>query len=579
MNGQYNTEQLSAIQAADGPMAIVAGPGTGKTRTLTARITHLIQEVRVAPEKILALTFTNKAAREMQERVAAELAGQQVPFIATFHALAAKICPMPEGMTLVTDIERAAMLEVVRKETGTKLKARELGLIISRAKNQVEQSADAEITRLLQAFNRLMHKQNAYDYDDLLHRLHDSLKEPAFRQNLPYTHILVDEFQDTNDLQYEIIKLLLNAADNLFVIGDPLQSIYGFRGASSWVFDRFMADFPDAAHITLSTNYRSAPQIVQAANHIFADAPQLRAHRTEPGVAQAVECLNEYGEADWILTQIERYIGGSDMMRGSQHHAANERRTFADFAVLTRTHAAVRTIQQCLEKSGIPYQVVGEGSPYEQPHAALIIQAFGYFARLMDPPLVKGMTERQVKTLLDPIKPEAHTAPLTSLAAKILRALGMAGHAPARHFTNTLVHYDHLKPEAYVAHIQKIAEQEYYDPAAGAVTLLTIHAAKGLEFPVVFLAAAEEGILPLARYGNVTDADEEKRLFYVAVTRARDELFLLHAQKRRGQLAETSRFVRELPADVVPRIIDDAMIGQVKKIKRRAQKRAQSSLF
>ncbi len=578
MSEQYNAQQLLAVQAGDGPVAIVAGPGTGKTRTLTARIAYLVHERGVPAKEILALTFTNKAAREMQERIGGELAGEQVPFIATFHALANKICPMPEDMTLVTEIERAAIIEVIRAETGTKLKARDIGLLISRAKNLPHMSSDAETVKLVEAFNTMLQKQHAYDYDDLLHRLYNLLDDAAFRKKLPFTHILIDEFQDTNELQYEIIKRL-NTTDNLFVIGDPLQSIYGFRGASSHIFDQFAADFPGLKRITLGTNYRSAPEIVQTANHIFPNGAQLRAHRSQPGIVRAVECLNEHGEADWILASIEQQVGGRDMDGGSRHHAQAERRTFTDFAVLTRTHAAVRSTQHALQKSGIPFQVVGEGSPYEQPHATLIIQAFGYLAGLMEPPVIKNLTAAQVKTLLKPLKSQSYSAPLTVLAAKILQALGMADHEPAREFTNTLVHYDHLKPDAYVAHIQKIAEQEYYDPAAGAVTLLTIHASKGLEFPVIFLAAAEEGILPLARHGQIADLEEEKRLFYVAVTRARDELYMLHARKRRGQPAEMSQFVRDLPASTVPKTTDPNIPAQLSRIQRSAQKRAQSRLF
>ncbi len=575
---QYNAEQSTAIGAAAGPVIIVAGPGTGKTRTLTARIAHLVREWHVPAEAILALTFTNKAAREMQERISSELAGEQMPFIATFHALANKICPMPPETSLVTEIERAAIIEVVRAKTKTKLKAREISLLISRAKNQPHMTGDTETIKLVRAFNATLQHQNAYDYDDLLRRLYDSLQDAAFRGTLPYTHILVDEFQDTNELQYEIIKLL-NTTDNLFIIGDPLQSIYGFRGASSQIFKQFAADFPGAKQITLSTNYRSAPQIVLAANYIFPGGAQLRAHRTDPGIVQAIECLNEYGEADWIVANIEQQIGGSDMVGSSQHHAHNERRTFADLAVLTRTHTAVRSIQKALQKSGIPFQVVGEGSPYEQPHATLIIQAFGYLAGLMESPVVKGLSAEQVKLVLEPIKSQAHSTPLTALAVKILRVLGMTNHEPAQEFTNTLVQYDHLKPDAYVAHIQKIAEQEYYDPSAGAVTLLTIHASKGLEFPVVFLAAAEEGILPLMHHGQVADLDEERRLFYVAATRARDELHLLYTQKRRGQPAEISRFMQDLPAAIMPRISDPAIPAQLERIQRNAQKRAQSKLF
>lgn len=583
-----NTEQRPAVEAGGGPLVIVAGPGTGKTKTLTARIAYLVQTMGVKPGRILALTFTNKAAEEMQSRVLARLAldktpTAQKPVIATFHALAHLLLDLPKEAKLVDDIERLVILQQLKDTKHAEgLQLRDLSLTISRAKNHLAGSLDADVKPLVEAYNAALRSRDLYDYDDLLVWLYESLEHPEFRQKAQrFDHILIDEFQDTNELQYEIV-CLLNRTNNLFVIGDPLQSIYGFRGANAQIFDRFKQDFPDAVNVRLVTNYRSAPEIVRLAGAIFPDTPPLHPHRADAGKARAVEVLNEYGEADWVVHEIERQVGGSDMLRGSQHHSNGSHRTFSDFAVMSRTHAGSHTVRAALEKSGIPYQVVGEGSPYLQPQAAVIIQSFAYLTGFAPAPDVQKLKSAQVARLLDPLKPVIHEMPLTTLAAKITDLLKLAegkDSAAVHQFTNALLRYDQMPPAAYVQHVQKLAEQDFYDPAAGAVTLLTIHAAKGLEFPVVFLVGVEEGSLPLARKGIVTDADEEKRLFYVAVTRARDELYMLHARTRRSTAREQSPFLTVLPKRAVEQVSDPAIGTQLKRIKRRAQKRAQGSLF
>lgn len=585
---ELNAEQRPAVEAGDGPLVIVAGPGTGKTKTLTARIAHLVQAVGVKPGRILALTFTNKAAEEMQSRVLARLGGGEVsdnqrPVIATFHALAHLLLDLPKDVKLIDDIERLVILQLLKNTEQAKgSNLRDLSLMISRAKNHLDDSIGADAKALVKAYNAALRSRNLYDYDDLLIWLHESLGRSEFRQKAQrFDHILVDEFQDTNELQYEIVRLL-NRTNNLFVIGDPLQSIYGFRGASAQIFDRFRADFPDAVQVRLLTNYRSAPEIVRLSNAVFPDTPPLRSHRVDAGKAQAVEVLNEYGEADWVVSEIERQVGGSDMLRSSRHHANDNQRTFGDFAVMSRTHAGSHAVRAALEKSGIPYQIVGEGSPYLQPQAAVIIQSFAYLTGFAPAPDVQKLKSTQVARLLDPLKSVIHEMPLTTLAAKVTNLLKLAegkNSADVRQFTNALLRYDQMPPAAYVQHVQKLAEQDFYDPAAGAVTLLTIHAAKGLEFPVAFLAGAEEGSLPLTRKGIVTDADEEKRLFYVAVTRARDELYMLHARARRTVVREPSSFLAALPSSVLERVRDSAIQNQLKRIKKRAQKRDQGSLF
>jgi superfamily I DNA/RNA helicase len=577
---QLNAEQQHAVTASDGPVIIVAGPGTGKTKTLTTRIAYLMQERQVPAKAILALTFTNKAAREMQERVSTLLETGRAPLVSTFHALATKLLPVQDGSRLVSESERTELLRNLKKQHPVPhATLRDVSLLVSRAKNQLHPVDDAAAVALVQAYNAALADRHLYDYDDLLLRLHAFLRQPD--RQLPYRHILVDEFQDTNGLQYELLKLL-NTTNNLFVIGDPLQSIYGFRGADAGVFDRFRKDWPTAAEVSLTINYRSVPAVVCLAGALFPDVPPLHAHRQDAGRVCAMEVLNEYSEADWVINEIERQVGGSDMLRSSQHHTQDQQRTFRDFAVLYRTHAAARTVQRALEASGIPYQVAGEGSPYALPHIVAITEALAYLAGTGDVPAIKGYKSTQVAALLAPLKLE-ETDSLPVLVQHIAELLGLATDqrtVSLRQFMNSLVPFEHASIAEYLEHLHSIAEQEYYDPAADAITLLTIHAAKGLEFSRVFLAAAEEGLIPHVRPGTQeVNLEEERRLCYVAATRARDELYLLHAQRRSGEAARLSRFITALPSGIVEYAADSSLLKQKRTLERRRQKRSQASLF
>lgn len=573
-----NTEQRAAVEADDGPVVIIAGPGTGKTKTLTARIAYLVETGRAKPDEILALTFTNKAAREMQSRLALLMTSRLIrPTVLTFHGLAQRLlADQQRDQQLLGQNERDEVLRTVKKSHAVKRPIRDMSLLISRYKNQLQPPEDSAIASLLAAYNAELAQRNRFDFDDMLLQLYTFLLQADPKPK--YRHILVDEFQDTNTLQYELLKQL-NVTGNLFIIGDPLQSIYGFRGASASIFDRFLQDWPKHIHVTLTTNYRSSPEVVHAAAALFPNAPVLRPHRNEPGKVCVIDVLNEYSEADWVVEEIERQVGGSDMLRSSRHHGQDGHQTFKDFAVLYRTHAVARIVQRRLEASGIPYQVVGEGSPYEQPHIQTIISVIRYAAGEGDLPTIKGHSASQIKVLLEPLTTPGSA--ITELVRQTIALLGLDAekHATSlRQFTNTLVPFDGQPLSAYLAHLQRITEQEYYDPAADAVTLLTIHAAKGLEFSRVFLIATEEGSIPHTSKSAETNVEEERRLFYVAMTRARDELYMLYARNRAGEQRQLSSFATEL-YDVVERITDPSLADQKRKLERRHQKRAQTSLF
>ena len=573
---QLNAEQWAAVEQSDGPALIVAGPGTGKTKTLTARIAYLIASGHARPEQILALTFTNKAAQEMLDRV--ELLLKQIgqasadkPLVATFHALCHKL--LGGDLQFATEPQRLQIIKQLQKPADLKgLSTRELALLISRAKNMVEDE-NPELTALVRRYDAALAELNVLDFDDLLLRTKQLLEsDPATRKELQgrFTHILVDEFQDTNRLQYELLQLL-RGNDNLFVIGDPLQSIYGFRGASGGIFEQFRADFPKAATVALAVNYRSVPEVVTLSNALFPDAPQLTAHAQINGQTRTVQVLNEYSEAAWVLAEIQTAIGGGDMLRAVSDDNPALHRTLRDFAILYRNRSAAQAVQKLVADSGLPYQVVGEGSPYEQPQVLAII-ALLRGALTGEPAALEGFSRAEVAAVQDLLGQAGDVLPHL-LAEKIAGILGFDKSPAVRQFVGGLVRFPTLaRAMEYLDHI---ADDRFYDAQADAITLLTIHASKGLEFPHVFLVGAEEGILPHKR----ADVAEEKRLFYVAATRAKERLDILHTRKRAGEPAELSRFARELGPTLLPRETDPNLAADQRRAQKRAVKKSQQSLF
>ena len=579
-----NQQQREAVETGDGPVLIVAGPGTGKTKTLTSRIAYLCSQ-GVDAGRILALTFTVKSAHEMQERVGAILEGLAPPAISTFHALGYQILKAAQPATelvFVSEVDRLAIIrDLPRSQDLRSLSTRELALLISRQKGYVEDAeAPQSFASLLKYYQAALADKGLIDFDDLLYRAyHYLLHHAEVRQRWrdTYDYILIDEFQDTNELQWGLI-CLLRGTDNLFVIGDPKQSIYGFRGATTKIFERFRQDFPSAREITLQINYRSDIQIVALASAIFPERHVLVPHSINPGEVQAIQTLNEYSEAELVVAQIEQGIGGSDLLKAT---IESKGRTLRDFAILYRTHQVVKTVQRKLHDSGIPYQVVGEGSPYEQPEVQTVIGVLRWLAG-GEAPNVKGFSTLQVQAILEGIEKDL---PPSQLAQSVAEALQLASDTSRRQrlaqFVGTLVRFDTRADglQACLEHIDYIAQGDFYDPEADAVTLLTIHASKGLEFPHVILIAAEEGSLPHVRKATPTDFDEERRLFYVAITRAMRQLDIMYAQKRAGERREPSRFVTQIPDTILRRAIDPHMDRLQRKQKRREHKARQATLF
>lgn len=564
---ELNKEQRDAATITSGPVLVIAGPGTGKTKTLVAHSTYLVEQCQVDPGQILVLAFTKKTAEEIQTRIRS--AHARGVLVSTFHALCYEI--LGSNIHMATDAERLQIIAHLPKAAAYKrLSSRELALLISRAKSTISASP-APLQQLVDAYDSAMREQGLLDFDDLLLRVYELLQQDnktcATRQ---YSHILVDEFQDTNRLQYELLRLLC-ASDNLFVIGDPKQSIYGFRGASGGIFDQFLSDFPATNVAVLTVNYRSCPQIVAVGNATFVDSAGLRANKTAPGQVRTVQVYNEYSEANWVLGAIRQAIGGSDMLNGVSDDDAYDHLTLKDFAILYRNRSAAIALQKRIAESGLPYQVVGEGSPYEQPPIQAILSILRSVSN-GGPISLPNISTQACRTLqaalgnADQLRPH-------EVAEKAIALLGFELSTSLQEFIGTLIRFSGLT-EA-VGYFDKIAETNFYDQNADAITLLTIHASKGLEFPYVFLLACEEDTLPYIG----ADREEEKRLFYVAVTRAKDILVILHATKRGGQEKKLSRFAADIDPATLPRTTDTDLVRDRHLAAKRAIKRSQQSLF
>lgn len=578
-----NDAQKAAITAPYGPVMIVAGPGTGKTKTLTTRIAYILLQ-GVPAHEILALTFTNKAAREMGERLKKMTNASKAPTIATFHALCLAILQEEHAQSIhfATDAERTQAVKAALTQTSRKgLSVRQATLVIAKAKGSLRMPPEDE--SLVAAYNVALRAKELSDFDDLIcdtyHLLRQN-KQVRVRLRARYRHILIDEFQDTSELQWWLVQVL-RGSDSVFVIGDPKQSIYGFRGATQDMFAVFRADFLDCTEISLDTNYRSRPHIVFMANAIFSDSGvALRPHQEAPGSVRVMQTLNEYSEADAVLAMIEQGVGGTTLLNAASESGG---RHFRDFAIVYRTHRAAKIVERRLYDSGIPYQVVGEGSPYEQPEIRAVIDVLRWMQTGEGELRAPGFTSGQVRALMEDV---AIDAPVSRIAQAIAAKLNLAGDDDKKRlrlsqFIGTLVRFD-ARPQGLAAcarYFDTIEAQDFYDSKADAVTLLTIHAAKGLEFTSVIVLAAEEGILPHIRRSEAPNIEEERRLFYVAATRAKQELTFIYTKKRGSEPSELSRFVAAISEQLLPRVDDPNLAQTEKRLHRRQQKARQATLF
>jgi uncharacterized protein (TIGR00375 family) len=547
---RLDPDQRAAAARVDGPLLIVAGPGSGKTRTLTHRIAHLVADHGVAPASCLAITFTRRAAAEMRERLEALLPGAVAGMpIHTFHSLGLAIlrehgeaAGLHRDFRVAGETERAALLRELLEIPDRK--AERLLRAVSRTK-RTGTPADLDLAEALARYEEALAPRNWIDFDDLVGRPIAALEaDPGlvalYRDR--FRHVAVDEFQDVDDSQVRLLSLLVPPGGNLCVIGDPDQAIYGFRGADASCFDRFHADHPGAAMVRLRRNYRSTGTIVTAASRfIGADG------RTEPAaeIVRAMQdrisvhaAAGDKAEAEFVVAEVEALLGGHSFFSidsGRSDGRANDQLSFADIAVLYRTDAQAEAVAEALGRAGMPFK-----------RSSL--------APLADDPAVRA--------LLAALMEEVGEGPLTQQlqrAAERLRQ-GGADPVPATAALQRLSLIASRQQDddrtGFLAAVALATEADFWDPRADRVSLLTLHAAKGLEFPVVFILGLEDGVLPL-RFGEADPAAvaEERRLFYVGMTRAMDRLFLCRARERRwrGGIVrfEPSPFLGEIEAELL----------------------------
>ncbi len=626
---KLNNQQEFAIQK-DGVVVIVAGPGTGKTKTLTAKIAYLLEEKKVDPKKILALTFTKKAASEMKVRLAHI---KKLPFIGTFHAFATSILSPDSNLRIIDEKERQSIMKMIISKDKKKITQKDIKNLlqdISNAKNDISQFKNNTI---INTYNKFLKDNNLLDFDDLLLLLLKNIKE---NKNIKYEYVLIDEFQDTNNLQYQIVKSLL-LKNNLFVIGDPLQSIYGFRGADSLVFDKIAQDFPDHTRVILKNNYRSTKIILDSSSKLFSDSPKLIAVKKEKGDLQLLHTEDEYSEADWIVNKIYELIGGADLLQASGLGQKNEKKhtLFADISVIYRTHQIGRILEKRFLDSGIPYQMIGGDSPYEQGEIAFVISILKFIVRknpqdlkeIIDSSVLKISHEarfilheaiKDEKTIMisetinnlkglgklnskdfkiltalnndiDELSEYSKNQKLIDFIHKIIQTFSLkesiidkpAKQKNLQQFINNLTQFSDNKNafQKAVDHLTYLQENEYYDPRAEKVTLLTMHAAKGLEFDTVFICGFEEGLIPFIRVKDAIDLEEEKRLLYVAMTRAKKILYLTYTNNRFHKKANISGFYRLLKNKDIDEVEDNAIERQKKRKEKWLDKKSQIALF
>ena len=651
---RLNPEQARAVTTTDGPLLILAGAGSGKTRVIAHRIAYLIGVKAVQPRRILAVTFTNRAAGELRERITALVGelGKDVQ-AGTFHALCARVLRQDgEAIGLDrrfviydTDDQQQLMKRILAEEdlpaTGEFRPAAILGAI-SRAKNEMlDETFLAEnavnhreriIARLAARYRDRLRAANALDFDDLLLRaveLFEQSPEALAKYHARWLYLHVDEYQDTNRPQYLWIRALASAHRNLCVVGDDDQSIYGWRGANVQNILDFERDYPEATVVKLEQNYRSTQLILDAA-HAVVSRNERRTDKklwteNQGGVPiQRFEAFNEEEEAEWIARQIEGLVGstgrGSWLTRRADDDDESSRFRAKDVAVMYRMNAQSRAIEEKFLGYGIRYQIVGGTRFYQRRE---VKDALAYlrvlrsdtdlvsFERIINVP-ARGIGDKSVEALrryagahddntwaaieaaaagqIEGLAPRIRNAisdfaalvrrlrtrigvlPLPELLDEILEASGYRAMladgseegedrwANLLELRQVTTRYDDLSPDDALDRLLEetalVADQDAYEGEADAVTLITLHAAKGLEFPVVFIAGLEEGLFPHNRaLDDEKELEEERRLAYVGITRAKRRLYLSHAWRRAtwggGGMSIPSRFLLEIPAELM----------------------------
>jgi DNA helicase-2/ATP-dependent DNA helicase PcrA len=633
-----NPVQREAVTMTEGPLLIFAGAGSGKTRVLTYRIAYLVREKGVAPERILAVTFTNKAAREMQERVDRLLGGaSNRVWVSTFHSACVRILRkyadrlgFRRNFVIYDEKDQEQAIKACMKELEIDqmtFHPRAIQAEIDRAKNSGTSHEDftpdpfnvfqKRVALVYQTYQELLRRSNAMDFGDLLVFTERLFREfPAslgYYQNRLF-YVMVDEFQDTNSIQYRFIQDLVQAHGNICVVGDDDQSIYRWRGAKITNILNFERDFEGATVVKLEENYRSTKRILEAAGHVV----QRNRERRE----KALWTTNEEGEPVVYFTGRDEQEEAGFIVQAIQDHPKGN---YRDFAVFYRTNAQSRPIEEEFVKARIPYAVVAGLRFYERREVKDVIAYLRVVANPSDALSLKRITqspprgigpktiermeqraaEREITLyeafketgsdlsermrekvgefvgLMESLRQAARSSGPRDLILLVLEQTGYLDWL-GREFTeeaasrrenveelvNVVAQFEQDKGhedktlDGFLDRVSLISDIDDYDDKAARVTLMTLHSAKGLEFPVVFIVGMEEGLFPHHRRGEGTeDLEEERRLCYVGITRAKERLYFTNAERRRVLGSERfnfpSRFIEEIPQELLDRRTGD----------------------
>lgn len=637
-----NDEQRKAVLQTEGPLLIQAGAGSGKTKTLTHRVAYILEQGLAHPQQILAVTFTNKAAREMRERVALLLGERAenrafLPYMGTFHGICVRLLRqdgeyigVPRTFVIYDEADKYAAIRQISKREHIDEKefpARTLAGIISGAKNEAigpkeypsiaVSPAQKAAAKVYPGYQAALKDAGALDFDDLILKTlqllseHENVRQ-KWREQFHY--VMIDEYQDTNTAQYKLIKQLLNSHKNIAVVGDDWQSVYMFRGADFRNILKFERDYPNVTIIKLEQNYRSTKPILEGA-HAVITKNQLRSDKKlwtdkkSGKPIQIVAAYNERAEAELIVRRIQNAVNGG-------------MRTLHDFAVLYRTNAQSRALEDAFLHYGVPYRIVGGLRFYDRKEVKDVMAYLRFiyqpadrvsFDRIVNVPTrgIGGVSLQRLYawqaaqnlTLLETIGRASEIPGLPSKAVKgfmelhdivastqavmedssvagvidsLLRRIDYyaflddgtpAGEARQENVSELITvakEYDQLGLAGFLEEVSLMSDIDTADLGADTVMLMTIHAAKGLEFPVVFIAGMEETIFPHSRaLYDQSEMEEERRLCYVGMTRAKEELYLLHANSRMlyggAQHNIPSRFLSEIGGESVEEVSEMTM--------------------
>mgnify|MGYP002536068236 FL=1 len=614
-----NKEQKEAVLHKEGPCLVLAGAGSGKTKVLTTRIANMIND-GIYSGNILAITFTNKAAKEMRDRIS-NMVENNYAFVGTFHSFGLRVIRenteklgLTSNFTIIDSDDVSSVIKKIMKELDISTKEYSVSYIrnkISFIKNEMLSESEVDkylnsppekvAVKVYREYEKVLKRNNAVDFDDLLKRpveLFMQNDDILDKYQEKYRYILIDEYQDTNEVQYKLVKLLASKYRNLFVVGDVNQSIYGFRWSNYKNILNFEKDYPDSKSITLNQNYRSTNTILNAANSVIKNNVERKEVNLYSTFGDGVKIKyfrgnDEKDEVKLVIDEIKKLL--------------DEGYDYNDFAILYRTNAQSRNVEDAILKVNWPYRVVGSYYFYKRKEIKDLLCYLRLISnhnddvsleRVINVPkrgigdtsinniralanenntsMFEALTkakEIEFKNVILSLSEDAKECDLTELIDKVLEKSGMKAELEKEHTLEADIRLENLMEfksitenyqketgtvnlEDFLEDISIVADSADHQNLEDAVTLMTIHSAKGLEFRVVFLIGMEEGVMPhVMSMNEASELEEERRLCYVGITRAKERLYITNAKRRmlfgNTNMNPPSRFISEIDADLI----------------------------